>query len=156
MKPTCLVEVSWFFRSSKKRAKTDQTNMVAYVVWAINFKFDLTSEIWPLRLFGGHYWPQNNIQKSSRSSPKILINHQKIKFSISIHVSRRSIGYKPCFGNRLYRTHYLEVVISRRPESNAVLLVHVWRLELSEAFPYNLSIVGTLFKESNLNFKMQF
>ena len=129
--------------------------MVAYVVWAINFKsdfrFDLRgclevilalnlhwsvhwsdlgplisafhwsvhstdlgplisalhwsvccSDLGPLISalpWAGHYFskiPQKYLQKSSRISPKIIINHPKIKFSISLHVSRRSIRSEPC------------------------------------------------------------
>ena len=36
------------------------------------------------------------LQNSSKMSPKIFINHQKIKFSIFLHVSRNSIRSEPC------------------------------------------------------------
>ena len=37
-----------------------------------------------------------DLQNSSRMSPKILKNSPKIKFSISLHISRNSIRSEPC------------------------------------------------------------
>ena len=51
-KPTSLVELTGFFLLSffflpfvPKRVKTVQTNMVAYVIWAIYFKSEVRSDL---------------------------------------------------------------------------------------------------------------
>ena len=45
------------------------------------------------------------LQTSTKNSPKILTNHTKIKFSVSLHVSRRFIRSAPCYLQR--RCFYL-------------------------------------------------
>ena len=49
--------------------------------------------------------------KFLKKSPKILINLPKIKLSISLHVSRRSIRSKPCFIIIRNEVHVIELLL---------------------------------------------
>ena len=110
---------SFFLLSShevQKKVQTVQTNIVVYVIWAINFKYDVRCDLRGcLEAIGAskpHFFVglqlmevlnllltmNKFLQKSSRKSPKILINLSKIKFSNSFHVSRNSLRSEPCLG----------------------------------------------------------
>ena len=43
-----------------------------------------------------------NPQKFSKNSPKIFINQTKMKFFVSLHVSRRSIRSEPCWRSTIF------------------------------------------------------
>ena len=46
--------LSFFTSIVQKKAKTVQTNMIAHVIWAINFKSEVRYDLRPPRLFGDH------------------------------------------------------------------------------------------------------
>ena len=89
--------------------------MVTYAVWAIDFKSDFRFDLRgcleamvsskphfeKLYLKSGSFSNKVKISPKillifSKNSPKIFINHPKIKFSISLRVSRRYIRSEPC------------------------------------------------------------
>ena len=45
---------SFFPPFSPKEGQNSPKNMVVYAIWAIDFKSEVKSDLWPPRLFGGH------------------------------------------------------------------------------------------------------
>ena len=92
-KPTDLAETNFLSSSSKKMQLMDVLNLLTTNSWARIDGRSLSSNLLTMNKF-------------FQNSSKILKNHPKINFFVSLHVSRRSIRSAPCLAQkrRQYRT----------------------------------------------------
>lgn len=84
---SCLLSF-FLIRNEWTEALAVQTKVVAYIVWASNFKYEFRSD---LRAIWGPYWPQKS-SESLKNSPNILTNQQKSKSSNSLMSATGLLG----------------------------------------------------------------